>query len=72
MYRQVLVHKDDTPLQGIIWRNSPNEPLKIYELLTVTYGTAPDSYLAIEAMRTIAREKHQNYPLEAQYFETSM
>ena len=63
MYRQVLVHEEDTPLQRIIWRKTPNEPLKVFELLTVTYGTASASYLAIEAMRTAARDKSAEYPL---------
>ena len=50
-------------MQRIIWQNPPIEPLKIIELLTVTYGIAPASYLAIEAMRNIARERASELPI---------
>ena len=63
MYRQVLIHKDDRSLQRILWRKSPNEPLKTYELQTVTYGTAPASFLAIEAIRTVAKDNATKFPV---------
>ncbi|XP_038120036.1 uncharacterized protein LOC119770029 [Culex quinquefasciatus] len=33
MYLQVKVHPDDTPLQRILWRPSPSEPIRTYEML---------------------------------------
>ncbi|XP_055522715.1 uncharacterized protein LOC129716896 [Wyeomyia smithii] len=47
MYRQVAVQPDDMPMQRIFWRFSQNEPIRIYELATVTYGLAPSSFLAV-------------------------
>ena len=47
MYRQVLVYHKDTPYQKILWRSSKQEPIKIYELKTLTYGTASASFLVI-------------------------
>lgn len=44
MYRQVLIHPSQTPLQHILWRSSTQEPVKIYVLLTVTYGTCSASF----------------------------
>ena len=41
MYRQVRVHKDDCIFQLILWRETPELPIQVYELNTVTYGTAP-------------------------------
>lgn len=38
MYRQVLLHPNDTYYQLIYWRENPNEPLNVYKLRTVTYG----------------------------------
>lgn len=39
MYRQVLIEEKQIPLQRIVWRNNPAENIKIYELLTLMYGT---------------------------------
>lgn len=39
MYRQILLDQNYTSLQRIFWRVSCNEPVKVYELSTVTYGT---------------------------------
>ncbi|XP_058816906.1 uncharacterized protein LOC131680205 [Topomyia yanbarensis] len=40
MYRQVAVYQDDCRYQRILWRENRNEPLKTYDLQTVTYGLA--------------------------------
>ncbi|XP_038106215.1 uncharacterized protein LOC119765979 [Culex quinquefasciatus] len=65
MYRQVLVHPDDRPLQQILWRSTPNEDLKTYQLNTVTYGTAPAPYLATRVLNQLADDEAENYPLAA-------
>jgi len=46
MYRQIRVHPEDYDPQCILWRRSSDEPLRQYQLVTVTYGTAPASFLA--------------------------
>lgn len=63
MYRQVLVDESHTRLQRILWRNNVNEAVKSYDLLTVTYGTASASFLAIRAMHQLAEDERDNYPL---------
>lgn len=50
MYRQIFVHKDHTPLQTILWREHPSMQVQQFELLTVTYGTKPASFLAIKCL----------------------
>ncbi|XP_055527009.1 uncharacterized protein LOC129719641 [Wyeomyia smithii] len=40
MYRMVRVQPPDQHLQRILWRDSADQPLKSYQLTTVTYGTA--------------------------------
>lgn len=37
-------------LQRIFWRDHPNNSLDVYELQTITYGTASASYLVIRCM----------------------
>ncbi|XP_067204174.1 uncharacterized protein [Linepithema humile] len=63
MYRQVLVDPSQTALQRILWRNSDDEPIRTLELLTVTYGTASASFLAIRSLRKLAEEHSEQYPL---------
>ncbi|XP_055614812.1 uncharacterized protein LOC129761130 [Toxorhynchites rutilus septentrionalis] len=63
MYRQVLVHPEDTPLQRILWRFSRQVPVQTYELLTVTYGIAPSSFLATRTLKQLAADEGTSYPL---------
>lgn len=63
MYRQVLVSKNDRKYQKILWRENSDEALKIYELNTVTYGTASASFSAIRALRKLAEDEGSNFPL---------
>ncbi|XP_055522948.1 uncharacterized protein LOC129717128 [Wyeomyia smithii] len=62
MYRQILVDERDTPLQRIIWRNSPEDPLDTYELKTVTYGTASAPFLATRVLQKLADDEQNNFP----------
>lgn len=54
MYRQFWIHKDETKFLQILWRDNPNDPLELIELLTVTFGTAGAPYMAIKALHIIA------------------
>ncbi|XP_045779565.1 uncharacterized protein LOC123877104 [Maniola jurtina] len=60
MYRQILVHPDDRYLQRIIWRDNPNQPLKAFELNTVTYGTASAPFLATRCLKQLGLECKDN------------
>ncbi|XP_055632940.1 uncharacterized protein LOC129773367 [Toxorhynchites rutilus septentrionalis] len=63
MYRQIKVHSGDTSLQRIIWRFNAHEPIKVYELQTVTYGLSPSSFLATRVLQHLADDCGHNYPL---------
>ncbi|XP_061706724.1 uncharacterized protein LOC133517425 [Cydia pomonella] len=54
MYRQILVRREDTDFQRILWRFSPDEDIREYRMLTVTFGTACAPFLAIKTLRQIA------------------
>ncbi|XP_059057830.1 uncharacterized protein LOC131851357 [Achroia grisella] len=56
MYRQIMVHPSDRCFQQILWRSSPTEPIKTYQLNTVTYGTASAPFLATRCLKEIASE----------------
>lgn len=62
MYRQVLVSPNQRCFQRIFWRDNSSCPLSIYELNTVTYGTASAPYLATRCLLKIAEENADIYP----------
>lgn len=71
MYRQILVHENDRPLQKIIWRENPEQPLQSFELSTVTYGTKAAPFLAMMTLRRLAADERERYPEAAKVLEES-
>ncbi|XP_055527173.1 uncharacterized protein LOC129719790 [Wyeomyia smithii] len=65
MYRQILVHPNDQPLQRIFWRDNTSKPLETYQLLTVTYGTSSAPFLATRVLQQLAEDGINEYPLAA-------
>lgn len=61
MYRQILINKNHTPYQRILWRENRDEPLLTYELKTVTYGTASAPYLATRVLNQLAMNESSNF-----------
>ncbi|KAJ8723413.1 hypothetical protein PYW08_003325 [Mythimna loreyi] len=62
MYRQVLVHKNDTILQRILWRDDSEKEIEEYQLETVTFGTASAPYLAVRALQQLAYDECRDEP----------
>ncbi|XP_052757236.1 uncharacterized protein LOC128202123 [Galleria mellonella] len=56
MFRQILIQTDQRNLQLIVWRENPSDPLSIYRLNTVTYGTASAPYLSMRCLKQLAIE----------------
>ncbi|XP_058810927.1 uncharacterized protein LOC131675801 [Topomyia yanbarensis] len=65
MYRQVAVYQDDCRYQRILWRENRNEPLKTYDLQTVTYGLASSPFLATMSLYQLTEDEGMQYPLAA-------
>lgn len=70
MYRMIKIRPKDRTFQKILWRFSENEPIKISELNTVTFGTKPAPYLAIATTFAIADAEKENYPEAAKRIKT--
>ncbi|XP_058820716.1 uncharacterized protein LOC131682920 [Topomyia yanbarensis] len=66
MYRQIWLHQSDHSLQRILWRNEPFEPIRTYELTTVTYGTSAAPYLATKCLQELAKLGQSSHPAAAQ------
>ncbi|XP_058828274.1 uncharacterized protein LOC131688139 [Topomyia yanbarensis] len=62
MYRMVQVQPNDCQLQRIFWRNTPNEFIRVFELQTVTYGTASAPYLVTKCLRRLAELDGDRFP----------
>lgn len=58
MYRQIVVTKEHTNCQRILWRANPDENITTYNLKTITYETGCASYLAIRTLKQAALDGH--------------
>ncbi|CAI6369436.1 unnamed protein product [Macrosiphum euphorbiae] len=63
MYRQIMIRPEDRPFQHILWRDSPDEEIKEFELLTVTYGVSSAPYLAIRCLHELDAQEGHRFPL---------
>ena len=63
MYRQVLMHPIHRDFQRIVWRRDSDQPIQIYKLNTVTYGTSAAPYLAIKSLHYLADLESVEFPL---------
>ncbi|XP_051156765.1 uncharacterized protein LOC127278878 [Leptopilina boulardi] len=59
MYRQIELHPDD---RKFLWRENCDQPIKIFALNTVTYGTASASFLATRSLIQLANDVQESYP----------
>lgn len=64
MYRQVLIEDDERDYQLILWRDDPSKPLMVYQLNTVTYGTASAPFLSCRCLKQLAQECEVPYVKE--------
>lgn len=62
MFRYIAVRPDYQRLQRIVWRDSPKQSLREYQLCTVTYGTKAAPYLAQRTLKQLAADEGDNYP----------
>lgn len=65
MYRQFWVHPEDTPFLQFLWRDNPDEPLELFELQTVTFGTKAAPFMAIQGLHHIAESIEKENPIAA-------
>jgi hypothetical protein len=60
MYRQIIVADQHRKYQTILWRESPDIPIREYQLATVTYGLNCAPFLAIRCLQQLAEEEKIN------------
>ncbi|GFU46967.1 integrase catalytic domain-containing protein [Trichonephila clavipes] len=65
MFRTMNIHPEQTCLQRILWKKGIAEPIKTYELTTITYGTVSAPYLATRTLKQLEMDEANNFPLAA-------
>ncbi|GFW87951.1 integrase catalytic domain-containing protein [Trichonephila clavipes] len=65
MYRQILISDEDCKYQIIVWRATPSDSLKSFELQPITYGTSCAPFLALRTLQQLYQDEEQNFPLAA-------
>ncbi|GFV39261.1 integrase catalytic domain-containing protein [Trichonephila clavipes] len=63
MYRQILISDGDCKYQRIVWRATPSDSLKSFELQTITYGISCAPFLALRTLQQLYQDEEQNFPL---------
>lgn len=59
MFRQIEVDPDHRQWQKILWRESPDEPVRTYALKTITYGLASSPFCAVRTLQQCAVDNAQ-------------
>ncbi|XP_059217646.1 uncharacterized protein LOC131994782 [Stomoxys calcitrans] len=62
MYRQVLIHPQDRPYQRILIRPGINDPVRDFQLKTVTFGINCAPFLAIRTLLQLASDTEDQFP----------
>lgn len=71
MYRQILVREEDRDYQRVLWRDNPSEPIKKFQLTTVTYGTSAAPFLAVNTIIKLAEAERGSFPEAYVYYHRS-
>ena len=62
MYRQVEVIPEQRKFQRILWRENPSQAIQVYELNTITYGTASASYQSTRCLKQLSIDFKESHP----------
>ncbi|XP_044741960.1 uncharacterized protein LOC123302930 [Chrysoperla carnea] len=66
MYRQISLNPSHHRFQRILWRDSPSQNLKTYELTTVSFGVSASPY------KQLAHDEALNFPTASKFIENPM
>ncbi|XP_046869279.1 uncharacterized protein LOC124461907 [Drosophila willistoni] len=69
MFRQIWVNDKHRDFQRIVWRERPSDPIKHYQLCTVTYGTTCAPFLVVRVLEQLASDHQQEFPNAAKILQ---
>lgn len=65
MYRNIAVRNSDWDYQRIVWRSSPDLPIRDYRLRVVVFGISSSPHAALRVIRQLAHDEADRFPLAA-------
>ncbi|GFW69836.1 uncharacterized protein TNCV_2549511 [Trichonephila clavipes] len=65
MYRMILIHESKQPLLRVLWKESPEDPAKTFEMKTVTYGKVSAPFSETRTLLQLSRDEEKSFPLTA-------
>ncbi|GFW95769.1 uncharacterized protein TNCV_5023041 [Trichonephila clavipes] len=65
MYRMILIHESQQPLLRILWKESPEDPVKTFEMKNSHIWHGECTLLATRTLLQLSRDEEKNFPLAA-------
>lgn len=70
MYRCILIDESERSFQKILWRENTNDPIIVFNLNTVTYGTSSAPWQATRCLKELADLNREKYPRTAKIIDS--
>ncbi|GFX80915.1 integrase catalytic domain-containing protein [Trichonephila clavipes] len=61
MFRQIEIHPHQRHFQKNLWKKGLNEPVQMFKLNTLTYGTTPACYLSTRVLKQLSLDDRENF-----------
>ncbi|GBM40967.1 hypothetical protein AVEN_250296-1 [Araneus ventricosus] len=63
MFRQIEINPSQRKYLKILWKERPEENIKVFALKAVTYGTTSAPFLATRTLQELAKDERENFPI---------
>ncbi|GBM39816.1 hypothetical protein AVEN_45780-1 [Araneus ventricosus] len=63
MFRQIEINPSQRKYLKMLWKERPEENIKVFALKTVTYGTTSAPFLATRTLQQLAKDEMENFPI---------
>ncbi|XP_066260795.1 uncharacterized protein [Euwallacea similis] len=71
MYRYIKIQDSERDYQKILWRANSRDPVSVYRLNTVTYGTSSAPFQATRCLVELAKQNENTYPRTSEIMKRS-
>ncbi|XP_043496412.1 uncharacterized protein LOC122520387 [Polistes fuscatus] len=66
MYRQIFINEPFRNYQRFLWRESPEDSIQEWRLMTVTDGETCSPFLALRTLQQLADDERERFPIGAE------
>ena len=67
MYREVGLSTQDKDLHRLLWRPTPQQPIRDYRMTRVTFGVSASPYLAVKTLQQTAADHGGDHPIASHH-----